>query len=110
MGGFPTLKYGDPNDLQDYQGARSDDDKKKEIETLMGLDDSVLDEKIAAEEKKIEEAESTFKAGVEKLQETYQQLMADKEETEAKVKAAGLGLMKSVKVAKKKAAAGSDEL
>ena len=21
--GFPTLKYGDPNDLQDYQGARS---------------------------------------------------------------------------------------
>jgi len=87
-----------------------DDDKKKKIETLMGLDDSVLDEKIAAEEKKIEEAESTFKVGVEKLQETYQQLMADKEETEAKVKAAGLGLMKSVKVAKKKTAAGSDEL
>mmetsp|Transcript_16735 Transcript_16735/g.34491 ORF Transcript_16735/g.34491 Transcript_16735/m.34491 type:complete len:219 (+) Transcript_16735:53-709(+) len=131
--GFPTLKYGDPNDLQDYQGARSydalkkfidtelkptcspnnldlcDDDKKKEIETLMALDDAALEAKIAEEEKKIEEAEVTFKAGVEKLQETYQKLMSEKEETEAAVKAAGLGLMKSVKVAKKKAA-GSDEL
>ena len=132
--GFPTLKYGDPNDLQDYQGARSydalkkfidnelkptcspnnldlcDDDKKKEIESLMGLDDAALDAKIAEEEKKIEEAEKTFKAGVEELQETYQKLMSTKEETEAAVKAAGLGLMKSVSAAKKKAAAGSDEL
>jgi len=132
--GFPTLKYGDPSDLQDYQGARSydalkkfideelkpvcspsnldlcDDDKKKEIETLMALDDAALGEKIAAEEKKIEEAESVFKAGVEKLQETYQKLMQEKEDTEAAVKAAGLGLMKSVRVAKSKAAAGNDEL
>ena len=131
--GFPTLKYGDPSDLQDYQGPRSydalkkfideelkptcspnnldlcDDDKKKEIETLMGLDDAALDAKIADEEKKIEEAEKTFKAGVEELQAKYQKLMTEKEETEAAVKAAGLGLMKSVRVAKKKAA-GSDEL
>jgi len=132
--GFPTLKYGNPNDLQDYQGARTydalkkfidnelkptcspnnldlcDDDKKKEIESLMGLDDAALDAKIAEEEKKIEEAEKTFKAGVEELQETYQKLMSTKEETEAAVKAAGLGLMKSVSAAKKKATAGSDEL
>lgn len=132
--GFPTLKYGDPSDLQDYQGARSydalkkfideelkpvcspsnldlcDDDKKKEIEALMALDDDALGEKIAAEEKKIEEAESVFKAGVEKLQETYQKLMQEKEDTEAAVKAAGLGLMKSVRVAKSKTAASNDEL
>jgi len=131
--GFPTLKYGDPSDLQDYQGGRSydalkrfvdnelkptcsptnldlcDDDKKKEIESLMGLDDAALDAKIAEEEKKIEEAEKTFKAGVEELQEKYQKLMTEKEETEAAVKAAGLGLMKSVRVAKKKAT-GNDEL
>ena len=75
----------------------------------MGLDDAALDAKIAEEEKKIEEAEKTFKAGVEELQATYQKLMTEKEETEAAVKAAGLGLMKSVRVAKKKAA-GSDEL
>lgn len=27
--GFPTLKWGDPSDLQDYQGGRSYDDLKK---------------------------------------------------------------------------------
>jgi len=132
--GFPTIKYGDPSDLQDYQGGRSyddlkkfaeeelkptcspnnldlcDDEKKKEIDALMALDDKELEAKISTEEKKIEEAEKIFKAGVEKLQETYQNLMAEKESTEAKVKASGLGLMKSVRVAKKKAAAGSDEL
>jgi len=132
--GFPTLKYGDPNDLQDYQGARSydalkkfvdeelkptcsptnldlcDDDKKKEIDDLMALDDADLEAKISAEEKKIADAEGVFKAGVEELQEKYQKLMAEKEETEAMVKASGLGLMKSVRVAKKKAIAGSDEL
>jgi len=132
--GFPTLKYGDPSDLQDYEGSRDyerlkkfidndlkptcsptnldlcDDDKKKEIETLMALDDAALEAKISDEEKKIEEAEKVFKAGVEELQAKYQKLMEEKEETEAAVKASGLGLMKSVRVAKKKAAAGSDEL
>lgn len=133
--GFPTLKYGDPSDLQDYQGGRDpaslkkfideelkptcspanldlcDDDKKKEIEALNALDDATLDEKIATEEKKLEEAETEFKAAVEKLQETYQALMTGKEDTEKAVKEAGLGLMKSVKAAKTKAAAaGSDEL
>jgi len=36
--------------------------------------------------------------------------MTDKEETEAAVKASGLGLMKTVKGSKAKAAAGSEEL
>jgi len=26
--GYPTIKYGDPNDLQDYKGGRSFDDLK----------------------------------------------------------------------------------
>merc|ERR1712086_280693 len=131
--GFPTLKFGDPANLEDYQGARTYDamkkfideelkptcsprnldlcdDDKKEIEAIMALDDATLDANIAIEEKKIEEAEATFKAGVEELQANYQKLMSEKEETEAAVKAAGLGLMKSVRVIKKKAAVGSDEL
>jgi len=133
--GFPTLKHGDPNDLQDYQGGRDlkslkkfitdelkptcspanldlcDDAKKKEIEDLFALDDTALDAKISAETKKLDEAEANFKKEVEKLQETYQKLMTDKEEAEAAVKAAGLGLMKSVKAAKTKAAAADkDEL
>merc|ERR1719223_2045939 len=132
--GFPSIKYGDPSDLQDYEGSRDydklkkfidndlkptcsptnldlcDDDKKKEIDTLMALDDAALEAKISEEEKKIEEAEVAFKAGVEELQAQYQKLMQEKEDTEAAVKEAGLRLLKSVRVAKKKATAGSDEL
>mmetsp|Transcript_85 Transcript_85/g.159 ORF Transcript_85/g.159 Transcript_85/m.159 type:complete len:170 (-) Transcript_85:620-1129(-) len=124
--GYPTIKYGDPSDLQDYQGGRDydalktfaeenlkpvcspsnidlcDDDKKKEIEGFMALSADDLDAKIADEEKKLEEAEQSFKDEVQKLQDTYQKLSTDKDEKIAAVKAAGLGLMKSVKVAKAK--------
>jgi len=131
--GFPTLKYGDPSALEDYQGGRDfsslskfakenlkpicspanldlcDDAKKAEIKSLMELAADDLASKIAAEEKKLEEAEEGFKAEVQKLQETYQKLMEEKDEKIAAVKAAGLGLMKSVQAAVKKSAA-KDEL
>ena len=130
--GYPTIKYGDPADLQDYQGGRDydalkkfadenlkpvcspanidlcDDAKKKEIETLMALSTEDLEAKISAEEKKLEEAEQYFKDEVQKLQDTYQKLSTEKDEKIAAVKAAGLGLMKSVKAAKSKGA--KDEL
>merc|ERR1712066_762555 len=32
--GYPTIKYGDPNDLQDYKGGRSFADLKKHTESL----------------------------------------------------------------------------
>jgi len=124
--GYPTIKYGDPSDLQDYQGGRDldalrkfaeenlkpvcspanidlcDDDKKKEIEGFMALSAADLDAKIAEEEKKLEEAEQFFKDEVQKLQDTYQKLSTEKDEKLAAVKAAGLGLMKSVKGTKAK--------
>mmetsp|Transcript_10467 Transcript_10467/g.14789 ORF Transcript_10467/g.14789 Transcript_10467/m.14789 type:complete len:219 (+) Transcript_10467:92-748(+) len=130
--GFPTLKYGDPAALDDYQGARSfdalksfatenlkpicspsklelcDDEKKAEIEKYMAMSDDDLKSAIAAEEKKLEDAEETFKAEVQKLQEKYQSLMEEKDAAAAAVKKAGLGLMKSVQGAKSKAA--KDEL
>lgn len=132
--GFPTLKYGDPSDLQDYNGGRDyaalskfvkeelkpmcspvnidlcDDEKKAKIEKLQAMSDADLDAAIAVEEKKLEMAEANFEGEVKKLQEAYEQLMKDKEATETAVKAAGLGLMKSVKVAKAAGAKGSDEL
>jgi succinate dehydrogenase flavin-adding protein (antitoxin of CptAB toxin-antitoxin module) len=130
--GFPTLKYGDPTSLDDYQGGRSfdalsafakenlkpicspsnldicDDDKKKQIEELMAKSDDELASAISEEEKKLEDAEEDFKKEVEKLQKTYQSLMEEKDAKIAAVKQAGLGLMKSVKAAKAKAA--KDEL
>jgi len=130
--GYPSLKWGDPNDLQDYQGGRTledltkfaeeslkplcsvanidlcDDAKKAEIEKFMALPAADLAALVKAEEKKIDDAESSFKEAVNKLQATYTQLSEDKEKAVAEVKASGLGLMKSVLKAPK--ADANDEL
>lgn len=132
--GFPTIKYGDPGALEDYKGGRDfeslkkfasenlkpmcsptnidlcDDEKKKEIEDLMSMDSADLKAKIAEGDAKIAEAETTFKTELEKLQAAYQKLMSDKDETIEQVNSSGLGLMKSVLAAKKKAGGDKDEL
>jgi hypothetical protein len=116
--GFPSLKYGDPNNLEVYQGGRTydalaefakenlkpvcspsnidlcDEDKKAQIETLMAKSSDDLAAAIVEEEKKLEAAEDDFKASVEELQSTYQKLMETKDAKLAEVKDAGLGLMK----------------
>jgi hypothetical protein len=130
--GFPSIKYGDPDDLQDYQGGRDydalkkfadenlkpvcspgnidlcDDDKKAEIEKLQALSDDDLAAQIKEGEDKIEAAEKGFKDELEALQKNYERLMKEKDATIAEVKSSGLGLMKSVKAAKAKA--GKEEL
>merc|ERR1711862_112610 len=124
--GFPTLKHGDPSSLDDYSGGRTysdlakfakenlkpvcspsnidlcDDEKKKTIEEYMALPEDEINIKIAEEEKKLQDAEDIFSAEVQKLQETYQKLMQEKDEAIAEVKASGLGLLKSVAAAKSK--------
>jgi protein disulfide-isomerase-like protein len=128
--GFPTLKWGDPNALEDYSGGRDyddlkkfaenlkpvcspanidlcDDEKKAEIEKLQAMSDGDLDTAIKDGESKIEDAEKNFKDELETLQKNYERLMKEKDATIAEVKASGLGLMKSVKAAKGK---GKEEL
>lgn len=73
------------------------------------MSDADLGAAIAGQEKLIVDAEENFKNEVSKLQETYQQLMADKDKTAEDVKASGLGLMKSVQAFKAKGG-GKDEL
>jgi len=131
--GYPTIKYGDPSDLQDYQGGRDinalkkfaeenlkpmcspnnidlcDDEKKAQIKKYQDMSDADLASAIEAEEKKLADAEELFKTEVQKLQKKYEELSAEKDNTMTEVKNSGLGLMKSVKIAKAKAAA-SDEL
>jgi len=128
--GYPTLKWGDPNSLEDYSGGRSfadlkkfakeklkpicsptnldlcDDEKKAEITKFMEMDDAELDKMIEEKEKLLEEAEETFKSEVDKLQKRYTELQSEKEAAETEVKESGLGLMRSVKAAKAK---GEDE-
>jgi len=129
--GYPTIKWGDPAALEDYQGGRvyddlkafaednlkpmcspsnidlCDADKKAEIEKFQAMSDADLTKAIEEKEAEMEEAEETFKTEVQKLQETYQKLMSDKDATLAAIKDSGLGLMKAVKAA---AVSGSDEL
>lgn len=123
--GYPTIKYGDPNNMEDYQGGRTfedmqtfakenlgpscgpanldlcDAEQKKSVEEALALSADDLDKKIAEGEKSLEDAESTFKDEVEKLQANYERLQKEKDETIAKVKKGGLGMLKSVKASKK---------
>jgi len=124
--GFPTIKWGDPSALEDYQGGRDyealkkfakdslkpmcspanidlcDDEKKKKIEELQAMAPADLQAAVDAKKEEMKTLESTFEEEVKKLQATYEQLQKDKEETIANVKASGLGLMQAVQAAKKK--------
>lgn len=125
--GYPTLKYGDPNALEAYEGGRTladlkkfaaglkpgcspanidlcDDAEKAEIEKVQALSDEELAESIKTGESEMEAAEKNFKEELEKLQATYKKLSDDKDAKIAAIKDAGLGLKKSVQAARKKAA------
>jgi predicted phage tail protein len=124
--GFPSLKYGDPASLEDYQGSRTykdlaafatenlkpvcspsnidlcDDDKKKQIEEMMKLSTEEIETKLAAAEEEIETADAEFKEAVTKLQDEYQKMSQDKDDKIAAVKESGLGLLKAIKAVKSK--------
>lgn len=127
VGGFPTIKHGDPASLEDYKGGRDfdalstfakglkplcspanmdlcDDEQKANIEKVQAMSAADLDAAIAAQDKKAKDAEELFDAELEKLQASYKQLQADKEAALAEVKDSGVGLMKSVKASMGKAA------
>lgn len=131
--GFPTLKWGDPSDLQDYNGGRSyedlkafaeenlkplcsiknidlcDDEKKALITKYQGMTVEALQEEVSKEEERVQDAEANFEAEVQKLQEKFEALTKEKDDAIAGVKASGLGLMKSV-MKSKDAPEAKDEL
>ena len=123
--GYPTLKWGDPASLEDYQGARDydsmetfakenlkpicsptnldlcDDEEKKEIQKFLDMSDEDLAKGIQEKEAELEKVESDFKAFIEKLQKEYKEASDKKEEDIAAVKASGLAMMKKVQASKK---------
>merc|ERR1711934_634007 len=124
--GYPTIKHGDPNNLEDYKGGRDyaalekfakglkpvcspakmdlcEPEMKEKILELQKLSAADLDKQIKEKEAEIEKAEKFFTDEVDKLQKSYQKLQEDKESTINAVKESGLGLMKSVKAAAGKA-------
>jgi hypothetical protein len=119
--GFPTIKWGDPSALEDYEGGRDfselqtfakenlkplcspknidlcDDDKKKQISELMAMSMEALESEIENKESEYKAAEEFFDAEVQKLQEKYEALEKEKTEKQKAIKDSGLGLMKAVK-------------
>jgi len=124
--GYPSIKYGDPNNLEDYKGGRTlealqefakenlkpmcspanldlcDAEKKAQLEGFMAMDDAALNAEIKTKKDEQEKLEETFKTDVKALQDTYQQLQKDKDDGIANVKKSGLGLMQAVMAHKTK--------
>jgi hypothetical protein len=130
--GYPTIKHGDPNNMEDYKGGRTladlqkfasenlgpscgpanldlcDDAKKAQIEEYLAMSAGDLKTKVDEENKKNTDIEETFKTEVSKLQKRYEELQKEKDTGLAAVKDSGLGLMSAVQAHKKKA--GKSEL
>ena len=132
--GFPTIKYGDPSSLEDYEGGRGfddlkkfaaenlkptcspsnidlcDDAMKKTIAEYQTMDMKKLAELIDGKESEMKDAESEFEAEVEKLQEKYDELSKAKDAKMKEIKDSGLGVMKAVRATRKKAEGDATEL
>jgi len=126
--GYPTIKYGDPNNLEDYQGGRDfdalkqfaeanlgpscgpdnldlcDDEKKAMIEKFSKMAPSDLDAAIQEKTDSIEKLEQDNKDMLATLQKQYQDASAQKDKYVAEIKNSGLGLMKAVAAHKSKEA------
>lgn len=123
--GYPTIKYGDPDDLQDYKGGRTlsdlqkfaeglgpqcgpanldlcDAEKKSKIQEFSKLSGDARDKMIKEKEAEMEKAETDFKTYVEGLQKQYQEESDKKDKAVEAIKAGGLGLLKSVHAYEKK--------
>merc|ERR1740127_299945 len=99
--GFPTIKYGDPADLQDYKGGRDLKSLKAHAEEKLVPMCSPAKLELCDDEKKAQiqkfqamsadELEKMFEAEVKKLQATYEGLQKTKEAAIEEVTNAGLG-------------------
>ena len=118
--GYPTIKYGDPNNLEDYKGGRDfdslkkfaeenlgpscgpanldlcDDDKKAQIAKFSAMSAADLDTAIEEKGTAMAKLETDFKEFVEGLQKQYTEANEKKDKDVAEMKASGLGIMKSV--------------
>lgn len=118
--GYPTIKYGDPNNMEDYKGGRDfkalqtfakenlgptcgpknlelcDAKAKAMVEKFMAMPADDLKKAVTEKEGELKKAEADFKKMVEGLQKQYEQGQKDKDAKQQEIKDSGLGLMKSV--------------
>jgi hypothetical protein len=121
---FPTLKYGDPNDLWEYDGSRSyqdmhefalenlvplcsvenlhlcDTDTKELLQKFMDMDEMQLKSMIKADEAKLKRAEREYQSTVDELTKEYEAAEATRRNAIDKVMGGHLGVMRQVLVAR----------
>lgn len=131
--GYPTIKHGDPSDLQDYEGGRDekelkkfakslgptcspahielcDAEKKASIEEFTQMKAEDREARIKEGTDKLEDIEKTFKKDVEELQATYDGVNKKKDADLKAIKDSGLGLLKAVHQSEAKKESGKTEL
>jgi len=125
--GFPTIKYGDPNNLEDYEGGRDyaalsafakenlgprcgpanldlcDEGNKTMVQNFLKMDAAALQKAIAEKEESMAKVEKELEDLLKSLQAQYEAGQKKKDDEKAKIKNSGLGLMKSVAAHQKKA-------
>merc|ERR1712039_913887 len=118
--GFPTLKHGDPNNLEDYKGGRDfdslkkfatdnlgptcgpnnldlcDDEKKALVKKFMAMSGPDLDAEITKKDDEMKAAEKELEDLLKGLHAQYEEGQKKKDDTKKAIKESGLGLMKSV--------------
>lgn len=117
--GYPTLKHGSPDNLEDYEGGREyadlaefakklkplcspanrdlcDEDDLAEIEKYEAIPLKELEAQVNEADKNIASAESKYKRQVESLQKKYERYTKTKDKKITKAKGEGLGTKKSV--------------
>lgn len=125
--GFPSLKYGDPSDLQDYSGGRSlkelkdfastlkplcsaaflelcDEEKKALIREYIALGAEKREEMIKEKSAKAEAIKQEFGTFVDDLNKKYQDAAAEKTAGVESVKSDEYKLLKAVDIFEKRAA------
>lgn len=123
--GYPSIKHGDPESLEDYKGGRDlatlkkfaeglgntcgpanmdmcEEAKKKQIEEYTELGEEKREQMIAEKEAELTKVEEDFKTFVEGLQAEYKEEVDKKEKRIADAKADGSALVKAVHAFEKK--------
>jgi len=117
--GFPTIKWGDPSNLEDYEGGREYKDlkkfakknlkpqcsaknlhlckgkKKEQIEGYLVMDLEELKAKVQEGTDALKKAGEDLEAGQKKLSDMWKEMQEEKENTVKAVKDSGYAMMKS---------------
>lgn len=121
---FPTLMYGDPNNLEEYDGGRAfeilsefakenlvpicsvrnldlcNDEEKAEIERYLAMTPEDLGDLMAAEEQNLKIAKETYNEEVAALQVQFEEAAQRRDAAIAAAREGGIMLMQAVQKAK----------